>query len=329
MKRYIKASDVADIQAKIAKKQAEIDKKTEWIQKKEDAITKKLSLLKGHIDDSDYDALIPYLNYLKENDTFSHRVPEGLGVNTWGLVKKYGFSYEDKYGKALYNIADDAESIYNSKKAIKEMQAVLDKYMAQLQAKQAQSKAIDEIPECLKDFMNKTVASWDAYDIRIRDDSRPVYRELVAEADKILYKNSPTHSYMDADKVLRELYPDILHSSYRRSAFTDDYINEPFKQEFGISVGSAKLLWEKTDEQIHAENVKAGEALILDLLNRVEDITGTVTDWDGLFLTAGNGGFATINGLVIGEKGKANVKSIHASGPIQRLHIRTLVKPAK
>ena len=76
-------------------------------------------------------------------------------------------------------------------------------------------------------------------------------------------------------------------------------------------------------------NQRDGENLILDLLKRVTKITGPVTDWSGLRVTQGNMG-AVLNGIVIGEEGKARVESILAGGyAIQRLHVRTLVKEIK
>lgn len=81
-----------------------------------------------------------------------------------------------------------------------------------------------------------------------------------------------------------------------------------------------------TDEQIHNSNVKAARNFVLDLLNRVKEVTGEVTDWAGVRLEAGNT-FPVLNGIVKGKEGTAEVESIYAGGyNIQRLHIRTLVK---
>lgn len=80
------------------------------------------------------------------------------------------------------------------------------------------------------------------------------------------------------------------------------------------------------DEAIHSANEKDARYFILDLLNRVKDITGEVTDWSHIYLEQGNT-FPVLNGFVTGKEGKAEVESILAGGyNIQRLHIRTLVK---
>lgn len=81
-----------------------------------------------------------------------------------------------------------------------------------------------------------------------------------------------------------------------------------------------------TDEDIHKANVRDARYFILDLLNRVKDITGEVTNWSEIYLTNGNN-FPVLNGYVEGKEGRAEVESILAGGyNIQRLHIRTLVK---
>lgn len=85
-----------------------------------------------------------------------------------------------------------------------------------------------------------------------------------------------------------------------------------------------ELAWHTTDEEIHKKNEKDAEYFILDLYNRVKDITGEVTNWN-VHLTMGNT-FPVLEGMVQGKEGKAEVETILAGGyNIQRLHIRTLV----
>jgi len=323
MKIYIKSAvNISDIQAKIAKKQAEIDKKRAWIQKKEDAISKKLNLLSGKISDADLSAISRYVEALKT--TRSYKVPQELKVDMWGLARKYGYTYEDAEGKTLYSLDDEAESIFNSNEAIKEAQGILDKYEAKLAAEAAKEQEIDEIPDCLKDFMNEMIDKWDKYDINLRDKSEPYYQELQHKADEILYGES--RSALASDKKLEEMYPDVVYyNRYRK--FKQEYVINPFEYKYG-SLSYAMSLWDMDDAKIHEENYQAGRRLILDLLKRVTKITGPVRDWKGLELTRGNLG-PVLNGVVIGEDGKARVESIYASGPVQRLHIRTLVKPVK
>lgn len=85
------------------------------------------------------------------------------------------------------------------------------------------------------------------------------------------------------------------------------------------------LAWHTSTEEIHKKNEKDAEYFIIDLYNRVKDITGEVTNWEGIRLTMGNS-FPVLEGMVQGKEGKARVETILAGGyNIQRLHIRTLV----
>ena len=82
-----------------------------------------------------------------------------------------------------------------------------------------------------------------------------------------------------------------------------------------------------SDMEIESQNLKAIDQLIVNLLDRVIEKTGTIVDASGLVVTAGNNGYAVINGCIKGENGSCVVESISAGGyNIQRYHIRTLVK---
>ena len=74
------------------------------------------------------------------------------------------------------------------------------------------------------------------------------------------------------------------------------------------------------------DNVQSAENPIIDLIYRVRNITGEITDWSDIRASARTGGFTVLNGTVIGKEGIACVESITAGGyNIQRLHIRVLV----
>lgn len=332
MKRYIVATNISDIQAKIAKKQADIDKKLAWIEKKEAAIEKKLKLLSGLLTSDIYDRLVARIEYLKNNDSYKS-TPEYASINTWQIARENGWDYETPQGKALYSIDEDAESIYRTKESIKEMQGVLDKYKAQLSAIEKKDAEIDEIPECLKEFMNSIIEDWNEYDFNIKNNGKPFYRDLYHKAWVILYGETSSGSGAKEKAKLEELYPDVTNSTWgntyaRRKKFDYDYITKPFEREYG-SLKYAQSIWDLSDEKIRQNNERDGKNLILDLLKRVTKITGAVIDWSGLELTQGNTG-AVLNGIVIGEEGKARVESIYAGGyNIQKLHVRTLVKPMK
>ena len=85
-----------------------------------------------------------------------------------------------------------------------------------------------------------------------------------------------------------------------------------------------------SDEQIHKNNIRDAEYLIIDLVRRVQAITGEITSWADIRAEQGAQGFTVLNGYVVGKEGRAEIESILAGGyNIQRLHIRVLVKEFK
>lgn len=84
-----------------------------------------------------------------------------------------------------------------------------------------------------------------------------------------------------------------------------------------------------SDEKIHNKNLEDAKNLIINMYERVKEITGEVTNWNNIYLTQGAHGFATLNGFVEGKEGKCNIESIIAGGEVQRLHIRVLVHKLK
>ena len=84
---------------------------------------------------------------------------------------------------------------------------------------------------------------------------------------------------------------------------------------------SAYQMIHTTASEIHKENMKSAESLIMNLYSRIHAITGEVTDWDGIHYSGG-----ALNGVVYGKLGSVRVESILAGGyNIQRLHVRVLV----
>lgn len=129
------------------------------------------------------------------------------------------------------------------------------------------------------------------------------------------------------DKVINDWN---TYDTNLRAKIMEEYRNAETRDERRELVrkyGTQMELRHKSLEEINKQNTKDAENLVLNLYKRVIDITGDITDAKGLFVTAGNNGYAVINGLVIGKEGMARVDSIEAGGyNIQRWHIRTLVK---
>lgn len=105
---------------------------------------------------------------------------------------------------------------------------------------------------------------------------------------------------------------EILTTLYNKLGFTE------FMKDHSYS--DYKMI-HTCEREIHEENEKSADFLIIDLYNRVHAITGDVTDWSGICYKDGS-----LNGIVYGKLGKVKVDSIYAGGyNIQRLHVRVLV----
>ena len=334
MKVYIKsATNVADIEAKIAKKQADIDKKKALISKRETAIDKQRKILEKYLNSDEIEHINRYIDYVVNHGTY--KMPTELEI--WQISRNHESQFKRDFGFAddpIYKVRDAVESIYNANRAIEEAQAILDKYRNQLNTIKQKEKQVDEIPEILKDFMNQLIDEWDRFDKNIRDNSREFYDELKAKMDELvpdIYSKEGTEKLLELYPRYQRWweYPDkrLTIKFSMRDDFKADYLEKPFKKKFGVSTDYAMNLWNISDDKIHDANVKEGKRVILDLVNRVTKITGPITDWSGLHATPGNGGWTVLNGYVIGEDSKARVETILAGRKKKKkLHCRTLVK---
>lgn len=198
---------------------------------------------------------------------------------------------ELKNYKTTHNLSCLPE-YYSKRHDLEEAKETLEKYRKQLIVVSDKENTLSEMPEVLVEFKNYLIEKWDKYDEWKKAEIKKEYKE----AEKGDLKH-----YRDATWEMRK--------------------------KWGVNYYSFMHL---TSEQIHNQNVKDAERLILNLINRTIEISGKITDCKGLCLDQDNSGFTIINGQVIGEKGKARVESILAGGyNIQRLHVRVLVNPIK
>lgn len=111
----------------------------------------------------------------------------------------------------------------------------------------------------------------------------------------------------------------------RKAYCRQKYEELGYKEFFRKFTGADYNLMYKSADEINKANMKNAELMIIDLFNRVKDITGEVTEWDGIRAEQGNA-FPVLTGIVVGKMGRAYVETILAGGyNIQKLHIRTLV----
>ena len=178
---------------------------------------------------------------------------------------------------------------YSVRYDVEDAKLTLAKYQKQLKAAIDKEKSLADLPQVLVDFKNDLIDRWNEYD-------RWKKAQMKKDYSKLNHADWHTTSKTMSEKWGRGWYDYYHYTSL---------------------------------EYLYEQNKKDAEALIIDMLDRVTKYTGKITDVTGLDLERDNQGYAVINGTVYGEDGKARVESIYASGPIQRLHVRVLVKSVK
>lgn len=160
-------------------------------------------------------------------------------------------------------------------------------------ARYYKQQEIEELSEVVVEFQKDLIRRWDAYDLWKQ-------QEIRKERELILKLTNEEEKRKARENLIRRWgrgYYDFIHLS---------------------------------EKEIHDVNVKNAENLVLDMIERTIAYTGKITNCDWLELNRDNTGYTIINGIVIGEKGKAKIESIGAGGyNIQRYHIRVLVKEVK
>ena len=125
-------------------------------------------------------------------------------------------------------------------------------------------------------------------------------------------KNDPRNSrrYEDIKEAFNMRFGDMFFQAFKDQKFDKDWLDKQIEQE---------------------KNNK-----LIELMNRVTKITGTITDAKGLSVES----TGDLNGVIIGERGKAKVQTIGAGGYNehvildsgrhgQKYHFRVLVNPVK
>ena len=117
------------------------------------------------------------------------------------------------------------------------------------------------------------------------------------------------------DKMLKEERLDYSSVQKRKKDFAGSVVLKMCE----FHSASEREAW--LDKYLEAEK----RDMILDLVTRLREHVGTITDASGLHM-----GYAGVEGLIIGDKGKARLQSVEAGGyNIQCWHVRVLIHPVK
>ena len=185
---------------------------------------------------------------------------------------------------------------------------------------------------------------WMSWDIKhLHEDIERLTKEVEENEKKLeQYKSELTDVTArenDKDEIIEAL-PETLkrmqaelvdewdsYDKKRKAKLCDLYRELGYREFYKKYSHSDREFSLKSEKEIHKDNMRDAEALIINLVYRVRAITGEITDWSGIKATLGTHGFTVLNGIVEGKQGRANVESILAGGyNIQRLHVRVLVR---
>lgn len=223
------------------------------------------------------------------------------------------------------------DRIENAETKIVKKQNTITKKTALIEKKNAQiSKETDENARFWLECDAKHLAEdIERLEREIKETEKTLENYRAQMAGEIARQDTLTKEVPETLKTLQtELVTEWdRYDKNRRKKMQDDYYSMDY-HDFCVKYrGEDTELRYKTDEQIHAANVRDAESIILNLINRVKHITGEITDWAGMRLAPNNMGWSILNGRVEGKQGIAYVESIGAGGyNIQRYHIRVLVK---
>lgn len=134
---------------------------------------------------------------------------------------------------------------------------------------------------------------------------------------------------------VKELFKDFIgnlvniwneHDLKFRDKLKSDYNKLSYEKFYEKYKKCDTRLKDKTKKQIEEDNQKSADTLIYNMITRVKEKVGKITDYSDLYINSAIEGIC-INGVIVGELGKVRIESITAGGyNIQKLHVRVLVK---
>lgn len=325
--------NIEALQEKVNNAQEKVNKAENLIEKykkqKEQKIIKANSVLEKYSINERYEDI-------KDEPNLGHRFYE---VNR-------ELHYEWYY--AICDINDKESGIQSSTKKLVEAKEILKNWKEKLGAEEAHIQYIqDSVPDIIKEFLeewkkqvmtyyiNKAKAYPEDYkeykkekhklyyDILKETVERLIFEDKDAFINKYCYKqesrfyelldrletyneNGPTDYYNNYSELVKFGYRDPNDPRHDRryiqleesweARYGDNFFRAWYYEKFNVTWLNTKIEEEKKNK-------------LLDLMARVTKVTGTITDATGLHIEKGD-----INGIIIGDRGKAKVQTIGAGG---------------
>ena len=293
--------------------------------------------------------------------------------------KYYGTTFHNEYYLAVCDVHSAESDIKGAEYKLRDAKEILKNWKEKLGREEAKIQYIqDTVPQIIKDFLeewkrkcidyyqkkaNSYPEAYKQYQADLHrayyDALKEIVDRLVAEDKEEFIKQYCWGKEQRFNEIMEMLeqyspegpqaycqsyyksYSEIFYFDYRskndpRNSRRYEDIKEAFNMRFGDMFFQAfkdqKFDKDWLDKQIEQEKNNK----LIELMNRVTKITGTITDAKGLSVES----TGDLNGVIIGERGKAKVQTIGAGGYNehvildsgrhgQRYHFRVLVNPIK
>lgn len=237
---------------------------------------------------------------------------ENLETIKWNKENNKG----SEYYWEVCDIESKQSDIKGANKKLRDAEIVLGNWQEKLDVEVEKERFLEgNAPKVIKDFLEAWKVK--AYEWHIkRYNDYQTFKKFLLEEEKEALAECSQMTRREQEAFLKEKELDWRSINSRKANFAGGTVMymDTIRKE------SERIAW--LEKSLEEEK----KAKMLDLINRINDIVGTITD--ASFLRVSEKG--NLDGYIIGEKGKAKVETIGAGGwNIQCFHYRTLVNKIK
>lgn len=319
---------VFDIEAKIKSIEEKLEKAKAISEKHYKRLSKRVSIL----------------NKFMEENKLSFTYDDVKEKDRW-FNDYYGQSIFGELYRLTYDVTDVERSIQENQKKINEIESTLENWREKLKKEKAKNQYIqDSVPQEIKDFMLEWKNDVVSYTIRMAERYKEDTKKHKKEISQIYYDYLIENKEEFPDLYLGEYDEDIDYREYVRNstkeaksyiewnAFNNTLIKVPhtrryitavevFRQRYSDPLFRRYQSKNFDNDWLDSEVTEEMNKRLLDFMQKVSKFTGGTIIKADLHVSRGD-----INGIVYGEEGNAKVTTIEAEGPVQRWHLRVLVK---
>ncbi|QST02771.1 hypothetical protein IMZ31_19670 (plasmid) [Pontibacillus sp. ALD_SL1] len=224
----------------------------------------------------------------------------------------------------ICDVERKASDIKGAERKLSEAMNILKNWQEKLQKEESQETFVSQqAPEVIVTFLAQWKELAHKWHINRYENYQEYKKQLDEEAEEAerQYNKENGISYGNWHNHKRETYLKELGLDWRT-------VKRKKAHFAGGTVQKMDQFYSEKERLKYLEGVLEEErrAKLLDLIHRIQHVTGTILDASELSISeAGN-----LNGIIIGEKAKAKVETIGAGGyNIQVFHFRTLVHNIK